>query len=128
MTDEKGFTLLEVIVALVILAAGATSFFETLRLALPAASTAVEEDAAAEIASGLLAELGRSRDLRTSATEGYTSRGQHWRLTIQLVDQSDMQQTRGPLDAYVVTLQFDWRETRRLRHLTFKTLLLRNTS
>jgi general secretion pathway protein I len=80
---ERGFTLLEVLVALLILAAGLAAFYRAFGVGLQAGVSAERQERAAEAAERLLAELGRSRPLQDGLTGGEFGDGRPWTLRIE---------------------------------------------
>jgi prepilin-type N-terminal cleavage/methylation domain-containing protein len=80
---EDGFTLLEVLIALLILIAGLTAFYRAFGIALQAGTSAERQERAAAAAERLLTELGRSRPLRNGLTRGEFPDGQQWTLQVE---------------------------------------------
>jgi general secretion pathway protein I len=82
-SDERGFTLLEVLVALVICVIGLAAFYQALGGALQAGAAAERQWRAAEAADRLLTELGRSTPLPDGLAQGELPDGQHWTLRVE---------------------------------------------
>jgi prepilin-type N-terminal cleavage/methylation domain-containing protein len=119
---ESGMTLLEVIVALVILSLGLASLFNTVSLGTHTASVADQQRAATAAAQSLLAELGRSRPIIDGTSDGAFPNGQNWRLDIKpLETQSPVS---APLQGDAVTLTVSWPDNSQGRSLVFDTLVL----
>ena len=121
-TDESGMTLLEVLVALAILALGLAALFNSVSLGTRTASTADQERAATAAAQSLLAELGRSRPITDGISDGAFPTGQSWRLDIEPLE------TPGAappvLQGHKVVLIVSWPEEGRSRSIALSTLRL----
>ena len=105
MNDDGGFTLLEVLVALAVLATGMAAAYETLGVGLRAAAAAERRRAAAAAAENMLAELGRTRPLQDGASEGELGDGQRWRLVISPFDAAQPGDAPPVVAAHLVQLQ-----------------------
>src|SRR5271167_3741479 len=77
-----GFTLLELLVALVILGLGLTVLFGSVGDGVRGASLAARQRDAASAAESMLAELGHSRPLADGETDGDLPNGLHWHLVV----------------------------------------------
>ena len=120
--DESGMTLLEVLVALAILALGLAALFNSISLGTRTASTADRERAATAAAQSLLAELGRSRPFTDGISDGAFPTGQSWHLDIEPLE------TPGAappvLQGHTVMLIVSWPEDGRSRSIALGTLML----
>jgi general secretion pathway protein I len=133
----RGFTLLEVVVALAIAALALVGLFRAGSGGLFAADTAARVDEAVERAQSHLAAFGRTGAVAPGELEGDDGGGYHWRLrATAIAQQPDVaqqglgrafaapQQAAGPPTLYDVQVMISWRggghdrsvvlETRRL--------------
>ena len=115
-------TLLEVIVALVILSFGLAALFDIVGLGTRTESVADQQRAATAAAQSLLAELGRSRPVTDGTSEGAFPTGQSWRLEIAPL--ATTPPAAGPLQAHQVHLTVSWPDTGQARSIAFDTLVL----
>jgi len=122
-SDERGFTLIEVLVALIILVLGLTAFYRVFGIGILAALGADRDRTTAEVAANLFEELGRSRPLQEGRTEGAAADGQHWVIEIdpvKFVDGNDHPSTVMAFKAVLVLRLGGARDTKR-----FETILLK---
>jgi prepilin-type N-terminal cleavage/methylation domain-containing protein len=82
-SNEQGFTLLEVIVALVIVIFAMAALYQALDGGMRASITAQHQWRAVEEAESLLTELGRSLPLRDGVTTGEFASGERWTLRVE---------------------------------------------
>lgn len=101
---EGGFTLLEVLVALVILAVSLAGFYQAFGIGLRAEGVVERGRRAAEAADGLMAELGRTRPLRDGTTAGELPDGQRWTLTLTPVRALDHDGAPRAVEGHLATL------------------------
>jgi general secretion pathway protein I len=118
-TSEAGLTLLEVIVALAILALGLAALFDSIGLGTDTALIAGQQRAAASAAQSLLAELGRTRPIVDGRSDGIFATGQRWQLDLEPLATSP-----GPLQGHSAALTVSWDDDGRTRALVFDTLVL----
>ena len=119
---EAGMSLLEVIVALLILSMGLAVLFNTVDLGTHTMSVAEQQRGAAMAAQSLLAELGRSQPIVDGTSEGRLPTGQHWQLAIQPLDTAPSAPTR--LLGHEVHLTVSWPDGSQERQVEFDTLML----
>jgi len=81
-SGEEGSTLLEVLVALVILLVTVGAFYQAFGIGLRAEEAAQREHRSAEVAANLLASLGRSQMLQDGVTNGELPDGYRWTLRL----------------------------------------------
>ena len=103
-SDERGFTLIEVLVALIILVLALTTFYRVFGMGILAAMGADRDRTTAEVAANLFEELGRSRPLQEGRTEGDAGDGQHWVFEIAPVKFTDENDRPPVMMAYRAVL------------------------
>jgi prepilin-type N-terminal cleavage/methylation domain-containing protein len=121
-TNQAGMTLLEVIVALVILSLGLAALFDTVSLGTRTASVADRHRAADAAAQSLLAELGRSRPIVDGISTGECATGQSWQLDIEPLEAASA--ASGILQGHRVRLTVSWPDPPQGRSILFDTLML----
>jgi general secretion pathway protein I len=124
MRGERGFTLLEVLVALTILVLVLAGIFQRLGLAVGAVADAKQEEAATEAAAGFFAELGHTRPMAYGVSEGDWPQGQHWRLLVQPLRERPALAPMNLPEGHTVSLTVSWMEHGRTVRLVFETLRL----
>src|ERR1700688_3027023 len=103
-----GFTLIEVVVALGILAFSASIIFGAIAGGLWSVRQADATAHAGLLAQSLLARVGSDLPLRAGETEGQLPQGFAWHVRLQPVgDAGDRAQ--WPISAYAVTVEILWR-------------------
>jgi general secretion pathway protein I len=116
---QSGMTLLEIVVALAVLALGLAALFDTIGLGTNLAARAEAERQATSAAQSLLAELGRSRPLADGVAEGQFPNEQTWQLVIDPILGDD-----AVIKAHHIRLTVGGPGDRRTRALVFETILL----
>jgi general secretion pathway protein I len=126
--EDSGFTLIETLVALMIMIAAATMLYRGLSGGLRASKSADTADAALLIARQHLAVAGIEGPLLAGRQEGIDG-DVSWQLDLQPYGAADRQAQRGqaaPFQAFWVTATVTWRDRRgaRPRSLRLTTLKL----
>src|SRR5690242_251618 len=117
------FTLVEVVVALAILALSLSVVFAAMSNGIGRLSQADSAVTAASLAQSLLARTGVEIPLREGRTDGQFPGGLAWTLSIQpFGDGTDRAQ--WPLSAYTVTAQVFWDEASIPHSIVLKTIRL----
>jgi prepilin-type N-terminal cleavage/methylation domain-containing protein len=104
LRTEGGFTLLEVLVALVILIIGLAAYYFAFGSGLLAGASSDREWRAAQAAENLVAQMGRSIPIDEGIKEGDLSDGGHWTVRIEPFNSADPNGAAPPLTAHIVTL------------------------
>jgi general secretion pathway protein I len=118
-----GFTLIEVVVALGILAFSASIIFGAIAGGLWSVRQANARAHAGLLAQSLLARIGGDLPLRAGETEGQFPQGFAWHVRLQpFGDAGDRAQ--WPISAYAVTVEILWRDGAETRSLVIETLRL----
>jgi general secretion pathway protein I len=119
--DVAGFTLVEIIVALAILALSLNVILPTISDALWRTSEAEAQAEAAALARSLLAQAGISVALQNGEAAGRFDNGFRWRLEVTPYGRTD--QTM-PVRAYKVVAEVFWDDPRHERSIALTTLRL----
>ncbi|WP_082078590.1 prepilin-type N-terminal cleavage/methylation domain-containing protein [Bradyrhizobium sp. LTSP849] len=101
---DRGFTLLEVLIALVILITGLAAYYVAFGGGLLAGTSTERASRTAHAAENLVASLGRSIALDGSSLSGDLRDGQHWDLHLEPFDPIEADGPQPPLGAHIVTL------------------------
>jgi general secretion pathway protein I len=120
---EAGFTLVEIIVALAILALSLSVLFFVISNGVVQTGRAEVAAEATSLAQSLLAEVGVSRPLRNGQSAGQFDTGLSWRLRMEpYVGTSDPRQL--PVNAYRVSAEVFWRDGGEDKSVVLTTLRL----
>jgi prepilin-type N-terminal cleavage/methylation domain-containing protein len=103
-SDERGFTLLEVLVALVIFMVGIGAFYQAFGSGLLAEAAAQRQQRSAEVAANLLAGLGRSQMLQDGVTNGELPEGYRWTLRLEPFTPIDPNGQSPTIEGHLATL------------------------
>jgi len=126
-TGSRGFTLLEVIVAIVITTLALIGMFEAAGGGLMAAETAGRVEEAVERGQSHLAALGRGAALVQGDLSGDDGGGFHWDLRVQplALRAGDPRLGQRPTPSlYTVEVTISWQEGRRRKAIVLSTLRL----
>jgi general secretion pathway protein I len=107
--EEKGFTLLEALVALAIAAFAAAAAFSSLQASAAAISKVEETAAAITIAKARLAAIGIETPLEAGETSGTAHNGMQWtaRVWPRITSDNSFSETRPA--AYWISVDVLWR-------------------
>ncbi|MGH6943465.1 MAG: type IV pilus modification PilV family protein [Geminicoccaceae bacterium] len=117
--EGRGFTLLEVLVALVIFALAFGVFAQIVQTGLRQSASADAISAATLLARSQLARVGVELPLEVGDTAGEAEDGLRWHTEIRLAEPPPEQ---SDLAAYLVRVTVAWSESRREREVTLTTL------
>lgn len=129
-TDQRGYTLIEVIVAFALLALGLTLLLGTLSGATRQVRVAADGGRAALHAQSLLDELDMDAPLRVQQRDGDFEDGAYrWRLEVRPWDEATADAPAGPVPLQgprlmEVVLDVEWGEGRTGQRLAVRTLRL----
>lgn len=101
---DRGFTLLEMLIALVILITGFAAYYLAVGGGLLAGASSERAWRTANAAENLVASLGRSIALDRRSLDGELRDGQHWNLHLEPFDPIEADGPRPPLRGHIVTL------------------------
>jgi general secretion pathway protein I len=128
--SQRGFSLLEVLVAFAILAISLGVLMQIFSRASVAAAASDQYSRAASLVSARLAAVGTAIPLEPGALSGEPEDGIAWELTIVEIDLGFAEGPGGALGAietvvpYLVTVTALWPEGDQVRRLTLSTLRL----
>ncbi|CCE06195.1 hypothetical protein BRAS3843_1640005 [Bradyrhizobium sp. STM 3843] len=122
-TDEAGFTLVEVIVALAMLSVGLSILFGMISSGLGRTGTAERTAEAASLAQSLLADVGTELAVGVGARSGEFPHGFRWQLIMRPYHQSREGAERR-IELYLVSAQVGWDEGAGQRSFELSTLRL----
>jgi general secretion pathway protein I len=120
---QAGFTLVEIIVALAILALCLSVLLSTISDALWRTSAGEAQAEAASMARSLLAQAGGTVPLRDGEAAGQLDNGFRWRLRMEGYGDGVDRQVL-PVRAYRVTAEVFWNDARREQSIALTTLRL----
>jgi general secretion pathway protein I len=121
--SSPGFTLLEVIVALAILAISLGALLRIFSNDLNRASETEAQVVANALAQSLLARLGTEEALADGDTAGKFNNGFRWRLRVAPYGDSQ-DRAAWPVEAHQVTAEVSWLDGGRERSVSLVTLRL----
>ena len=120
---EAGFTVIEIIVALAILALSLSVLFGVISDGLLRTNQAAKMEQAVSLAQSLLAKVGTELPVRQGLVAGEFAEGFRWNLRLEPYDDIvDPQQ--WPLGAYKVSAEIFWGDRLREDSITVNTLRL----
>ena len=121
-----GFTLLEVLVSLVILAGALTVMFQIFSRTLDTTSDAKSRTTATSLAQSLLARVGSEMPLKEGESSGEFDDGFRWRLRMTAYDPDHFGQ-KSVARPYEVSVTVSWNARGTRRNVQLSTLRLATT-
>ena len=117
----KGFTLLEVLIALAILSVALGILFQSISNSIANSRSAEEESRATVLAQSIIAQLGKEILIEPGEFSGISAAGQQWKL-----QQTEMagEAGSGKLKRYRETVTVEWGTGGARRKITLSTLRL----
>jgi general secretion pathway protein I len=116
---QRGFSLLEVLVAFTLLAVSMGVMMQALSSNSRGLTLAAQHSHAATLAESLIAEAGVSIPLEASVTEGVTEPGYEWRLNIQ---ENPLETGVYQESSFLITAEVTWGEAATGRRYELSTL------
>jgi prepilin-type N-terminal cleavage/methylation domain-containing protein len=120
---EEGFTLVELLVSLAILAVALGVLFGAISDALDRTRKDRDDALAGSLAQSLLARAGIERSLRAEDLNGTYANGMRWRLSIAPYGSTDDAKA-WPVAAFVVRATVSWTDNSQTHSKTLSTLRL----
>ncbi len=120
LSDDDGYTLIEVLVALAILSLSAATLFAIFGQSIARTEETEKEMAARTLAQSLLAQANAYQPLPFGKQGGLAPGDLSWQLIVKPFDQHD--DKIAPVHAAIVTATVTWRRNDGDRSLTLSTL------
>jgi general secretion pathway protein I len=120
---EDGFTLVEVIVALAILALGIGGLTAMISTSLQQTAVAARTSEAGSLAQSLLARVGRELPIREEEQQGEFANGYGWTLRTSIYGDA-REREEWPVGAYKIFAQVEWQDGGMRRVYALETLRL----
>jgi len=126
---ERGFSLLEVLVAFVILAMALAVLFRIFSSGLRSLTVTQGYTQAALLAQSHLERASLTQPLTEGETDGKWGDGYFWRQTVEPYTPWEQEQAlTRPIQAWRVTLQVSWGNPQRPRQLTLSSIRLQTVA
>lgn len=103
---ERGFSLIEIVIALAILALSLGALYEAFGLGLRRAAVAHQREVALLTAQSVLAEIRGREPLAPGTVQGETAQGLKWESQIR--EREARIDPQSPLRAFDVTVEVSW--------------------
>ena len=121
---QRGFSLLEVLVAFTILAMLLGAMFQVFHTGLRAASNGEQYSRAVVVAESRLAVLAGEDMLLEGVTSGVDDAGYHWRTTVTRFYDTELDVTDLPVTPFRVLVEVLWDEDGSSRGISLETIML----
>lgn len=119
--NDRGFTLIEVLIALAILAGSLAVLLAAISIALDRRREARADEGATLLVQSLLARASAEQPIRTGEDSGEYPDGTHWDVRVARYGSQD-DRTSWPVNAYSVRATIRWRGTSGPREKSLTTL------
>lgn len=124
-TKDAGFTLVEVLVAFVILSIFLGVLYQTFSAGLSGSGNAQRYATASLHAESLLAEIGTEQSLEVGDTEGDFSDGFRWKTSIRDLETNNKPSVGSKkVAAFDIAVSVFWKSGREVKSVTLKTVRL----
>ena len=111
MRNDKGFTLVEILVAMVIMTGATVALFQGVSLGGRGLDNASRQSHAVLLAKSLLAQAGVTEALEPGVRQGRTADGMEWTIAVAGQAEDDRRGAGGAqLKPYVVSVEVVWKE------------------
>jgi general secretion pathway protein I len=126
MNEQRGFSLLEILVAFSILAVSLSILLNIFASGVNSAGVAEDYTAAVQIAESLMAKTGVETPLLVGQVSGTTHDKYSWRVTVQNynLNSEPMDTTALPASLFKVRVEVNWGEDAQSRQVKLVTLKL----
>jgi len=122
---NKGYTLIEVLVAMTILAMSLTVLFRIFSTGLLNIDVSAQYAKAVVVAETQLAAAGLENELRLGQTEGAIDEQFYWLRTVETYVQPGRSTDQDlPIAAFLVTVQVEWEHRGRSRQISLNSIRL----
>jgi general secretion pathway protein I len=123
--NNEGYTLIEVLVAMTILAMSLTVLFRIFSTGLLNIDVSAQYAKAVVVAETQLAAAGLENELRPGQTEGAVDEQFYWLQTVEPYVQPDQSVDQDlPVSAFLVTVQVEWEHRGRTRQIRLNSIRL----
>jgi general secretion pathway protein I len=122
-SEEAGFTLVEVIVAIAILSIGLTVLMSMMSHSLRQVAQAEKIAEAGSLAQSLIAGVGTELPIREGESGGQFPNGYHWHLAMHQYGDANEREV-WPVGAYTISAKITWNDGPDLRSYSLTTLRL----
>ena len=123
--SERGFTLIEILVAFVIVALALGALLQVFATGLRSSSAAENYTIAALLAESKLAAIGIEEPLEEGGQSGEFDNGFRWETNVRPYDDGGSTFTPGAIQAFEVTVTVKWGGVVRERTVSLATLRLK---
>ncbi len=124
VVSQRGFTLIEVIIAFAIVALALSAVFQIFSTGLRGSVVTENYNIATLLAESKLAGIGIEEPLDTGDQSGTFENGFQWQTTVRPYDDGGSSFTPGAIQAFEVTVTVKWGGLNRERTVSLATLRL----
>lgn len=122
ITNQQGFSLLEILIAFSILAVSLSILLNIFAVGVTTASVAEDYTTAVEIAESLMAKTGIETPLQAGQIEGVQHNKYHWQVLVQPFELASEPVDNTTLSAalFKVSVTVSWGDGRKIKLVTLK--------